>query len=66
MSNRRLSPAMIKQELGDLPWMSLVQGSRLTDFIKTHELEKILQFVKPEKGLGTFIEHRNLMFKINA
>lgn len=43
MSKPRLSPAMIKQELGDLPWMSLEQGGRLTDFIKTHELENILE-----------------------
>ena len=43
MSKPRLSPAMIKQELGDLPWMSLEQGTRLTDFIKSYELENILE-----------------------
>lgn len=43
MSEARPSPIQIRQELGDLPWMSLEQGVRLTDFVRNHGITTILE-----------------------
>ena len=58
MNESRPSPKLIRQELGDLPWMSLEQGIRLTDFVRLEQLERN----QPKR----FTEHRDVLFKVNA